>query len=311
MRIEQLVYIMEIQKTGSIPAAAQLLNISQPSLRHAVVKIEQEFNSTLFIRSKNRLEPTEKGELIIQKIREVLNKWDELKEEARIQQQEIRGRLSISAVPDLCRSLIPKTLASFKAKFPHVIIELREDELSEIKKDVLSEKVDLGLIGVPFNYLEDDHQLIARHFLSSPVMACVGKYSDLIKWDKVPMNEVIKQPIVTFLTNHGMDRHFFQTLRKYGCPNILLRSESQEAAKYLIAEGEAVGFYSALSLHSDPYVKIGDIIPIPVEDENLRVSFCWIRNKNHYSTNVTREFLTELQIQASRFKDSSVTKIAI
>lgn len=311
MRIEQLSYIMEIQKTGSIPAAAELLSISQASLRHAVAKVEQEFNSKLFIRSKKGLEPTKEGERIIQKAQAVLNKWDELKEEVRIQQQELTGSLSISAVPDLCRSIIPKTLASFKSNFPNVKIELREDELYEIRKDVLSEKVDVGLIGVPFTYLEDDHQLIARQFLSSPVMACVGKGSDLAEQDKVPMNEIIKHPIVTFLTNHGMDRYFHQTLRKYGHPNILLRSESHEAAKYLIAEGEAVGFYSALSLRSDPFVKAGEITPLPIEDEKLGVSFCWIRNKDHYFTNVAREFLKELHIQASYLKNSSDVKIKI
>ncbi|WP_051317297.1 LysR family transcriptional regulator [Ectobacillus panaciterrae] len=311
MRIEQLLYIIEIEKTGSISTASELLRVSQSSIRQAIAKVEQEFNSKIFIRSKQGMEPTKEGERIILKMQEVLNKWEELKEEAHVQQQEVRGSLSISAVPDLCRSIIPKTVAAFKSKFPNVKIELREAELYGIKKDVLSGKVDLGLIGVPFTYVEDDHQLIARHFLSSPVMACVGKCSGLTKWSKVPMNEIIKHPIVTFLANHGMDRYFYQTLRKYGNPNILFRSESHEAAKHVIAEGEAVGFYSALPLCSDPFVKTGEIIPIPVEDENMRISFCWIRNKDHYFTNAGREFLQELQIQASHFKESSGEKIAV
>ncbi|WP_028402975.1 LysR family transcriptional regulator [Ectobacillus panaciterrae] len=305
MRIEQLLYLIEIVKTGSISTASELLNISQSSLKHAVLKIEQELNCTLFIRSKNIMKLTEEGERVILKMQEVLNKWDEVKEAARVQQQEVRGSLSISVVPDLCRSIIPKTVAAFKSNFPNVKIELRESELYEIKKDVLNQKVDLGLVGVPFTYLENDHELISRHFLSSSIMACVGKSSDLVKRDKISMTEIIKHPIVAFLTNHGMDHYLYQILRKYGDPNILLRSESHEATKYLIAEGEAIGFYSALSLHFDPFIKSKEIMPIPVEDENLRVSFCWIRNKNHYFSHVGREFLKELQIQASYYKDSS------
>ena len=61
------IYMMEQLKTfaecGTLSAAAEILNTSQPSLTRSMKRMEDELGVTLFVRSKNHLELTETGKM--------------------------------------------------------------------------------------------------------------------------------------------------------------------------------------------------------------------------------------------------------
>ena len=52
MRTEQVRYFLETVKLGSFTKAAENLHIQQPSLREAIINLENELGETLFYRSK-------------------------------------------------------------------------------------------------------------------------------------------------------------------------------------------------------------------------------------------------------------------
>lgn len=47
MRIEQLLYMIEINQTGSISLAAEKLHVSQPNISQAIVSLEEELGVKL------------------------------------------------------------------------------------------------------------------------------------------------------------------------------------------------------------------------------------------------------------------------
>ena len=53
MTLQQLRYVVEISRCGSITAAAQKLFIAQPSLSKAVRELESELGITIFERSRS------------------------------------------------------------------------------------------------------------------------------------------------------------------------------------------------------------------------------------------------------------------
>lgn len=61
MNTIQLKYALEIQKTGSITAAAQNLFLSQPNLSKAMKELEAEINMKIFQRSSKGVVPTREG----------------------------------------------------------------------------------------------------------------------------------------------------------------------------------------------------------------------------------------------------------
>lgn len=51
MTIQQLQYVLEVSRTGSISKAARNLFLSQPNISNSIKNLEQELGATLFIRT--------------------------------------------------------------------------------------------------------------------------------------------------------------------------------------------------------------------------------------------------------------------
>ncbi|MGN0557984.1 MAG: LysR family transcriptional regulator [Acutalibacteraceae bacterium] len=78
MKINQLRFAAEIEKTGSISKAAKNLFMGQPNLSKAIRELEAEIGITLFERTRHGVEPTEKGAQFLSYARSIILQMDEL-----------------------------------------------------------------------------------------------------------------------------------------------------------------------------------------------------------------------------------------
>lgn len=81
MTLQQLRYVIKIVETGSISAAAKELYVSQPSLSKAVMELEDELDTTLFIREKTGIRLTDDGSRFLVRARQVMEQMDLLEKE--------------------------------------------------------------------------------------------------------------------------------------------------------------------------------------------------------------------------------------
>ena len=61
MTIQQLTYLLEVHKVGSFSQAAENLFVTQSAISNAVISLEKEVGSPIFIRGKKGLTPTARG----------------------------------------------------------------------------------------------------------------------------------------------------------------------------------------------------------------------------------------------------------
>ena len=78
MNFQQLRYVVEIERTGSISKAAKNLFMGQPNLSKAVKDLENEIRITIFKRTAHGVEPTPMGEQFLSYARTILSQMDEL-----------------------------------------------------------------------------------------------------------------------------------------------------------------------------------------------------------------------------------------
>ena len=79
MNIRNLKYLIEIERSGSLSAAAQKLYISQSYLSRVVHDTEQEYHLTVFTRDRRGLTLTEGGRLFLEMAKELVNRPMNLK----------------------------------------------------------------------------------------------------------------------------------------------------------------------------------------------------------------------------------------
>ena len=62
MKLSQLEYFIATVKYNSITKASKSLYVSQPAVSLAIKELEEEFNTSFFVRHNNQLKLTEEGE---------------------------------------------------------------------------------------------------------------------------------------------------------------------------------------------------------------------------------------------------------
>ena len=80
MNLTHLKYIVEVERQGSIPRAAQALYMGQPNLSKAIKEMEQEVGITIFRRSVKGVVPTEKGREFLQYAKAIIVQMDKMEQ---------------------------------------------------------------------------------------------------------------------------------------------------------------------------------------------------------------------------------------
>ena len=78
MRLEKLQYLLEINRSHSISAAAKNLNLKQTTLSFTIKTIEEELGFTIFKRIPTGVTTTSEGKILLGYVQEIINKYEEL-----------------------------------------------------------------------------------------------------------------------------------------------------------------------------------------------------------------------------------------
>ncbi|MFX3635842.1 MAG: LysR family transcriptional regulator [Candidatus Pristimantibacillus sp.] len=125
MHLEQLEFIVEVAKTGSLTSAAHNSHVTLSAVSQSISNLEAELGITLFNRSRSGTIPTVEGQAVIKKAFEVLTKLEELKHAAQLYSDIQSGELLIASIPGPL-SLLLNTIISFKRDYPQIQMEIAE-----------------------------------------------------------------------------------------------------------------------------------------------------------------------------------------
>lgn len=293
LRTEQLLYFVEVAKQGSFSLAANQLHVAQPSISQAISNLEKELNVKLLIRSRAGIQLTAIGHSIFLKAQNILNMVEDIYDETRAQSHGIIGEIHIAAIPSICNTYLSDVLSAYKKKYPQVRIEVKEDGTNRIMQDVIANKVDIGLVSCQTNEIVEP-KIEFSQLLTGTYVVYVGRNSTIPIQNPLPKELISKQPLIILQSGYRQE-DYLKKLLGTDKLNILLTLGYTEAAKRIISQGIAVGFYADFSVKKDPYVKSGDIIPLEIEDNNFTLRFGWIRARNHRLTPAAQSFVKVLK----------------
>ena len=95
MNIDQLRYVFEAARSGSISRAAESLYLSQPSVSEAITKLEKELGEPLFHRHKKGVSLTAFGTEILPYVQNILGMVDQMPVSISSRSIKNRPRLSV------------------------------------------------------------------------------------------------------------------------------------------------------------------------------------------------------------------------
>ncbi len=154
LRFDDLQLFVRTAETGSLSAAARLLDVSPAVASAALKRLEQQLQVRLLARSTRSLRLTPEGELYLVHARLALQILEEGRQQLVGSQEGICGVLQLSAPSDLGRNTLLPWLDAFQDEHPQLQLRLL---LADRVTDLFREPVDIALrYGAP-----EDSSLVA------------------------------------------------------------------------------------------------------------------------------------------------------
>ena len=125
--LRQLEYLIACVDTGSLVAAAEALNVSQPSVSSAIAKLEEQLGVQLLIRLHAQgVVPTATAQPHIQQARNLLEHAREFQRTADASQTDISGELRLGSFASLAPTYLPGLIAELGLSYPDIELKISE-----------------------------------------------------------------------------------------------------------------------------------------------------------------------------------------
>ena len=202
MTLQQLRYVIEVAKTGSMNVAAKQLFVSQPSLSMAIKELENDVHISIFERTTKGVVITAEGEEFLGYARQIINQV-ELLEDKYIEAGQIKKKFGVSAQH---YSFAVKAFVEMVKGFDMDKYEfaIREARTYDVIHDVVTGKSEIGILYTNdfnekvLNKIFKDNQLEFIHLFTCQGYAYLWKNHPLAGKKVIALEELQEYPCLSF-----------------------------------------------------------------------------------------------------------------
>lgn len=150
MNIQQLEYLIAVDRHKHFGKAAQACFITQPTLSAMIHKLEDELDLKIFDRTSHPIRTTDIGVQIIEHAKKITNEVNELRNKANLLNNIIGGKINIGIIPTVSTYILPNEIFKFLAENPEIEMTVKEMTTENIIKDLKAGALDAGIIATPY-----------------------------------------------------------------------------------------------------------------------------------------------------------------
>lgn len=121
-----LAVVQQVEKQGSLTAAAQVLHVTQSALSHSMKKLEQQLGTDIWLREGRSLRLTQAGQYLLAVANRVLPQLDLAEERLQQFAQGERGSLRIGMECHPCYQWLLKIVSPYLAAWPDVDVDVKQ-----------------------------------------------------------------------------------------------------------------------------------------------------------------------------------------
>ena len=225
-----------VAKLGNITKASSELYISQPAVTMSIKKLEEQLETTLFIRTKRGVILTNEGAVLYEYVKEAMecikigeNKIENLK---KLENGNIRNGIGTT----LTKHFLIKYLEIFHKKYPNITINIDTSMTSELLKKLENGKIDIAIITSDNTNYNNLNVVYSEEI--NDIFVANKDYFDKIK-TPIKLEELNNYPLLLQSVNSNIRKFLDNFLHKN---NIKLNSSMDLASYALAIEFAKIGF---------------------------------------------------------------------
>lgn len=150
--LTQIEYVLAVHKTGHFAKAAQVCNISQPTLSMQIHKLEEELGIVIFDRSKKPILLTQGGAKIIEQMQSIIFESKRLEEIiSGFNSKNVTGEIILGVIPTIAPYILPRLLPELERSHPELRLQILEMQTHQIIDALERDEINVGLLATPLN----------------------------------------------------------------------------------------------------------------------------------------------------------------
>jgi LysR family hydrogen peroxide-inducible transcriptional activator len=158
MNIQQLEYLIAVDKFKHFGKAAQACFITQPTLSAMIQKLEDELDVKIFDRTSHPIRTTDVGVKILDQAKKVIDEVNELRNTASLLNNVLAGKLNLGIIPTVSSFILPTEIFDFLQNQPKIELKVKEMTTENIIKALKSGELDAGIIATPYDAADEFYQ---------------------------------------------------------------------------------------------------------------------------------------------------------
>jgi len=285
MDINQLEVLIAVAQEKSFSRAAERLHRTQPAISQAIRRLETEIGEPLFDRSSKDGTMTAAGRVLFGLAQQMIN----LRHGAHAAIKELkglhRGKLSLTANEYTVMYLLP-LLPLFRARHPHIKIEVKRSLASRISSEILARETEIGIV----SFKPNDAAITSVAVLTDELALIVPPDHPLAARKIISVRELGAESFVAHNVPSPYRERVVRTFEKYRTPlNISLEMPTLEAIKRFVEGGMGVALVPRLTAQVE--IARGQVAALAVREMKLERKLYLVYRKGATLSHAARAFL--------------------
>ena len=197
MKLSQIKSFVAVARYGKFSQAAIELDLTQPTVSHAISTLENDLGVQLLFRSKKGVNLTPAGESILAHCDRLLQSIEDIKQEANRFKSLDTGTVKVSTFRGAAAQLLPKIRADFKTKYPQIDIKIAEEkDCPQVEQMVYEGKANIGFTILPTTKDLDTIEVLRDNYvvLLPPNTNLSPQPNSVISWKQLLSLQIISYP---------------------------------------------------------------------------------------------------------------------
>ncbi|ARU56817.1 LysR family transcriptional regulator [Oleiphilus messinensis] len=266
--------VQVISEVGSISKAAEMLNMSQPTLSKRLARLESSLGLSLFHRYNGGMLPLHAANFIMENGIQVQSKLNSIHRHLKMLSNLEEGTLNIGVGPIIEQIYFPKVLLDFTEETSNVRITLTTDSGERLLQLIQEGSIDVG-IG-PFRKSDIPEDLISRSVQSANIiLVCRSGHPvlDDIKGNGVvSLLDLSKYPNIGPSTPDSYKEHLPEEFKKF---RPLITCENYMSSKSIVSCSDYITGGPEILFEKE--IRNGSLVKIPTNFTMQWSSFCIVR----------------------------------
>lgn len=239
----------------SFSKAAEALHISQPAVSRHIKELEQRYDASLFERKGNRIYLTGAGEKVYHAFREIAQHYRNLDFEMGELHNAQAGEIRVGASSTIAQYVIPRVMASFHKRYPHIRLHLMNGNSFEMEQLLLDNRIDLALV----ENLSSQAGIRYRDFLHDELIVVTGKSSLYAERATIEKEDLLQIPLILREEGSGtlevIRQYFAQQKILFEDLNTPIHLGSTESIKNFLLDFNGLAIVSEKAVRNELYLK--------------------------------------------------------